>query len=205
MGAKTRGAPSPGRIARRRWFVAIAKVLLPMLALALLATIALWQDLTNNSARARFSYRRGGLDGAVGLILEPRYHGVDERNRPYTVTAASGRQNGPERFDLVEPKADVTLENGTWMMVQSRKGVFIQHSNQLDMSGDVTVYRDDGTTMQTAAATVDLKAGAATSAEMVHVEGPFGTLDAQGFAALDRSSVMQFSGPGRLVLNGSKR
>jgi lipopolysaccharide export system protein LptC len=37
---------------------------------------------------------------------------------------------------------------------------------------------------------------------MVHAEGPFGTLDAQGFALTDKGSVIQFTGPGRLVLNG---
>ena len=32
-------------------------------------------------------------------------------------------------------------------MVQSKHGVFLQHSNQLDLSQDVVLYRDDGTTM----------------------------------------------------------
>jgi lipopolysaccharide export system protein LptC len=88
------------------------------------------------------------------------------------------------------------------MMVQAARGVYMQGSNQLDLSGDVTLYRDDGTTLTTDAVTVDLGAGAASSAAKVHVEGPFGTLDAQGFTVLDRGTAVQFSGPGRLVLNG---
>ena len=41
---------------------------------------------------------------------------------------------------------------------------------------------------------------------MTHVEGPFGTLDAQGFAMLDRAiAVIQFTGPGRMVLNGGSK
>ena len=77
----------------------------------------------------------------------------------------------------------MTLADGTWLMLQSKHGVYLQHANQLDLSHDVTLYRDDGTTMTTASASVDLKNGAAASAEPTHAEGPFGTLDAQGFTA----------------------
>ena len=33
-------------------------------------------------------------------------------------------------------------------------------------------------------------------------EGPFGTLEAQGFAVVDQGAVIQFTGPARLVMNG---
>jgi len=68
----------------------------------------------------------------------------------------------------------------------------------------VHIYRDDGTTLTTSTAAVDLKAGAAAGADMVHAEGPFGTLDAQGFALIDKGAVIQFSGPGRLILNSAQ-
>ncbi|MBV9539193.1 MAG: LPS export ABC transporter periplasmic protein LptC [Acidisphaera sp.] len=204
VGAIARRAPSAGGMARRRLLVRAAKIVLPVLALAILTVMVLWQDLIGDPTRARFSYRRGLLEAVSGQIADPRYRGIDERNRPYSVTASSATQHGPELFDLVEPKADVTLENGAWMMVTARNGVFVQHRNVVDLSGNVTIYRDDGTTLQTDAATVDLKAGAASSASMTHVEGPFGTLDAQGFAALDRGDVVQFPGPGHLLLNAAK-
>ena len=59
----------------------------------------------------------------------------------------------------------------------------MQHASQLDLSHDVVLYRDDGTTLRTESASIDLKNGAAANAEPVHAEGPFGTLDAQGFTA----------------------
>ena len=90
-------------------------------------------------------------------------------------------------------------------MSQSRTGVYAPHDGQLDLTGDVLLYRDDGMTLTTDTATIDLKAGAATGAERVHAEGPFGTLDAQGFALTDRGGVIQFTGPGRLVLNGKQK
>ena len=191
------------RLARRRWSVGVAKWLLPMFALALLASIALWPELARESDSARYSYRRDAVMPQSGVMTQATYHGVDERGRPYTMTAATARQVSPERVNLTEPKGDITLESGNWILVQSRRGVYLQHLGDLDLSRDVQIYRDDGTTIATEAATVDLKAGAAAGAAMVHAEGPFGTLDAQGFALTDKGSAIQFFGPGRMVLNAA--
>ena len=53
--------------------------------------------------------------------------------------------------------------------------------------------------MRTSSAAIDLKNGAAAGAEPVHAEGPFGTLDAQGFTVTDKGAAMQFAGPAHLV------
>ena len=203
--SRLRRPPSPGRIARRRFMILLAKLALPALALALLTTMALWPELKRSAADVRWNLHQMIPEVAGDTVIDARFHGIDERGRPYTVTAEQATQVGPDRFNLVTPKGDVTLQSGTWLMLQSKDGVYRKQENALDLSHAVTLYRDDGTTMQTASATVDVKAGAATSAEMTHVEGPFGTLDAQGFAMTDSGAVVQFTGPGRLILNGGKK
>jgi lipopolysaccharide export system protein LptC len=136
-------------------------------------------------------------------LTDARYRGVDEQGRPYTVTAATAEQVTQDRINLTAPKADIALANGTWLMLQSKHGVYLQNSNQLDLSKDVTLYRDDGTTVTSASASIDLKLGAAAGAEPTHAEGPFGTLDAKGFTITDKGTAIQFIGPAHLVLNGS--
>ena len=191
-------------IARRRWAVGIAKRLLPIVALALLSVVALWPELSRDAEQARLTISRDRTVPESGEMTAASYHSVDDRGRPFTMTAAVARQVSAERINLTQPMGDMTLESGNWLMVQSRRGVYLQRIGSLDLSEDVQIYRDDGTTLATAAATVDLKAGAAASAEMVHAEGPFGTLDAQGFAVVDKGAVIQFTGPGRLVLNAAR-
>jgi lipopolysaccharide export system protein LptC len=78
----------------------------------------------------------------------------------------------------------------------------MRKEQQLDLSRDVVMYRDDGTTMTTATATVAMKDGAASSASPTHVEGPFGTLDAAGFITTDKGAAIQFWGPVQAELNG---
>ena len=137
----------------------------------------------------------------LGLELEMK---TDARGRPYTMTATSAVQVSPQRIDMTAPKGDVVQENGSWLMVEAQRGVFVQHAGQLDLSGDVVLYRDDGLTLRTQSTAVDMKQGAAASNEQTHAEGAFGTLDAQGFALVDKGSVVQFTGPARLVLNAAQ-
>lgn len=196
--------PTARRIARRRWRVTFAKWILPVVALALLTTIALWPELNRDVINAHLAARGGG-EPESGNLTKARYNGVDEHGRPYTVTADFARQVTPDRIDLTAPIGDMTMEGGSWMRGAGRQGVYMQQSGQLDLSGNVILYRDDGITMHTDTATMNIKAGAAASAALVHVEGPFGTIDAQGFTVLDRGAVVQFTGPARMVLNGETK
>jgi lipopolysaccharide export system protein LptC len=203
-GSRLRTPPTAGRIARRRFFITVTKWVLPIGALGLLALIAVWPEIDRAASKARLAMNTvsGELEG--GKLVNARYNGVDEKGRPYTFTAATARQLDPERVGLTMPKGDITLENGTWLMLTAKDGTFLQRSNQLDLMNDVTLYRDDGTTMQTASVSIDLKIGAAGGSEPTHVEGPFGTLDAQGFTVMDNGSAIDFPGPAHVVLNAAE-
>jgi lipopolysaccharide export system protein LptC len=188
-------------LARRRHRITVAKFLLPGVALLLLVSLAVWPEVERIEAGAHAVVTRIG-DVAAARVTDATYHSVDAQGRPYTVTATIAQQDGPERINLTMPKGDITLQNGTWVMVKAKQGVFMQHSNLLDLSHDVTLYRDDGTTLVTPSASLDLTRGAAAGSEPVHAEGPFGTLEAQGFTATDKGTSIEFAGPAKLVLNG---
>ncbi len=213
--ATPRSVPTPAQDLRRRWLVTIAKRVLPLAALGLLALLTVWPELTTEADRARFSYRQASVTPQGGVLRDASYTGVDESGQRYTLTATSARQMiggpdgggrfGADRTMLKDPAGDIALAGGGWLMVQSAQGVYMQRDGQLDLSGEVTLFRDDGIEMQTNAVTIDLKAGAALGAEQVHVQGPFGTLDAQGFAVTDRGATWHFVGPARLRLDGAGR
>lgn len=199
---RPRTAPSAAELARRRLRVRLAKVLLPVLGLLLLASIALWPEIARLSDRERVTFKRLAsptIDGA--RIRDARYHGVDDHGQPYTLTAREAIQIGPDRVDLTAPSGDALGSGGNWTILRAHDGVYQPQSDVLDLSGDVTVYRDDGTVLRSDVATIDLKQGMAVGESRVHAEGPFGTLDAQAYALADKGSVVQFAGPARLKLN----
>ena len=204
-GMRRAAAPTARRMARRRRLVGLAKWGLPTLAAVLLASIAAWPELVRVTDHGRISFRRAfQVEPESGRMVQPRYKGVDERNRPYTITATTAQQTSAERIALTDPKGDVVTESGTWIMVQAKAGVYIQHLSLMDLSNDVTLYREDGTVLQTDTAALDLKRGAATSSDKTHAEGPFGTLDAQGFTLVDKGAVIQFDGASHAVLNAAQ-
>lgn len=208
---RTRAVPKARRIRRRRVLILWTKWLLPLCAVLLLGSIAIWPELDRARDAGRVAFRRTfGLDPDAARLTDPRYRGVDARGRPYTITADSGQQVGTalagnDRINLVEPRGDSTLENGGWVYVRAKDGVFSQRLGQLDLSHDVIMYRDDGTTLSSETATMDTKSGTISTDTRTHAEGPFGVLDAQGYTLLDKGAVVQFTGPARLVLNGDRK
>ena len=181
------------------------KRLLPLDALLLLSLVILWPEISrHNPARVSYRLATGGMDAAdQGSMTKAHYEGIDQSGRPYTMTADQAVQTDADTVLLTEPAGDMTMKNGTWLMVESHDGVYHAHAQHLDLSDHVVLYRDDGTTVRTSKANVDLKASTASGQEVVNADGPFGTLDAHGFAITDHGARLRFTGPAKLVLDGS--
>jgi len=208
-----RRVPNAGEIARRRRLLRWTKWVLPVGALLLLASIAAWPELDRSMRSARLGLKQVTqvrLDS--GRMLSARYRGLDTHNRPYMLTADEAQQAGNgtpgissgDRINLTRPVADTLTEGGSWIRISAADGVYMQHTQLLDVTRDVTLYRDDGIMMTSPAADIDLKRGIIASNDWVHAEGPFGILDAQAYLLSQRDGLAQFRGPGRLILNDDR-
>ena len=202
--SRQRRAPRPGQLARRRVLVGLAKRLLPVLALGLLAVVVFWPEIEGNEDRSRVSFRRVSQPRAESLrVVSPRYQDVDELSRPYTVTARAAQQLGAEQvLDLEAPRADMVLTDGGWVHVSADSGRYDRPRHHLDLAGDVTIHHDNGMTLRTAEAAVEVEAGAASGNAPVAAQGPFGTLESEGFRLKERGAVVVFTGRAHAVLEG---
>ena len=99
-------------LARRRHRITLAKFILPGAALLLLCTIAAWPEVERIEGGARTAIAHITGDITAARVTGATYHSVDAQGRPYTVTAATAQQDGPERVNLTLPKGDITLQNG---------------------------------------------------------------------------------------------
>src|ERR1700744_1467490 len=86
---RVRGVPTAGKIARRRFVITMTKWMLPFVAMGLLSTIALWPEIDAATTKARLAMNHISGEVEGGKLLDARYNGVDEKGRPYTVTAAT--------------------------------------------------------------------------------------------------------------------
>ncbi len=204
--SRSRWTPSAGQIARRRVAVQLGKWLLPLAGVGLLLAIAVWPELDRMEDRARVSFRRviQTQPDAVRL-MDPRYQGLDEENRPFTVTADVATQTeNADIVDLDRPRADVLLTDGSWVLLESNDGRFDKGRHRLDLWGDVTLWQDGGNLLVTAAAEVQLQEGSASGDKPVAAQGPFGTLVSEGFRLTERGQVVIFTGRSRAVLEGGQ-
>ena len=103
-------------------------------------------------------------------------------------------------MDLEFPKADLTLQGGAWLALAAETGVFLKSSQTLDLAGKVNLFHDRGYEIRTERARIDLKQGTASGDVAVTGQGPFGTLQSEGFQLLNQGRRILFTGKARLVL-----
>jgi lipopolysaccharide export system protein LptC len=186
-------------------FVQVAKVMLPAAAVGLIALVILWPHLRTEDLRFRIGFAaiKSNVDGDPNL-LNPRYVGTDEDHQPYAVTADIAKKLDGEGMDvrigLELPKADITLKDGTWLVLTAENGIYARRNKTLDLSGAVNLFHDSGYEFRTDKAQVDLARGIAEGDRPVRGQGPFGTLNAEGFRLLNKGRTIVFTGKSKMIL-----
>src|SRR3546814_2051917 len=90
-------------------------MLLPAIALGLVALVVIWPQLLRDPGEVVLRGERITPSDADTLrVANPRYVGVDEKQRPYEIIADSARQERESSNDvhLVHPQADLPTEGG---------------------------------------------------------------------------------------------
>lgn len=175
---------------------------LPVLTLIVIVVVLVWPVLFSRAGFRLGSAPTSGGGDAYAQMNNPQFTGVDKRDQYYTVTASSATQRraGEEIFELAAPKADWSLNDGSWMAVTSESGRFDKKQKQLDLVGHVTLFQDRGYELTTETATVDLSTGNASGDKPVQGQGPAGTIESEGFQLLDKGQVVIFTGQAKLLL-----
>jgi lipopolysaccharide export system protein LptC len=183
-------------------FVDLMRWLLPLAALVLIAILIGWPGRDNGDGNLTLSFVNMGRQDESLRMISPRYVGTDSHGQPFVVTADAARQDEADQdlitLDAVE--ADVTLEDGHWIVLQSPTGLYNRHEETLEMHEWVNIYSDDGHQFNAHDVTLDLANGLASSISPVHGQGPKGLLDAEGFKILDGGKRTRFEGGVKLVI-----
>lgn len=186
-------------------FVKSTKIMLPLFALGVVGLIIAWPHLNgDDTLKVGFASVNLSDDAAPGMD-NARYMGTDEKHQPYSVTADLARivGNSGDVVDLELPKADLTLEDGTWLVLTANAGRYTREPAMLDLNGGVNLFHDTGYEMTTDQLIVDLKAGSAEGNTPLSGHGPFGEVKARGLKLIDKGRVIYFTGPAQVILYAS--
>ncbi len=198
-------APRRVNVGYSLW-VSFLKLALPAIAAGLVMLVFLWPQLNPNNSRFRLTPMRVGIeDFQDQRLVNPRYTGVDANNQPFAVTAAAATQASTtdETLNLQDPKADITLSNGTWLALIAEAGAYNQKAQSLELLGSVSLFHDQGYEVSTSRASIDLAAGTAQGNEAVSGHGPAGMIEAEGFRLFDKGERILFTGKARLVFQAA--
>lgn len=183
--------------------VAVLKVTLPLIALVMLGLVLAWPRLNPDPREFRLGAAQIAADAGADAsrMIRPRYLGTDENNQPFAVVAETATHAGSaDRILLAQPKADVTLKDGSWVAVNAREGLYDRVRQTLGLRGEVQIFHDAGYEFRTEAADIDMAAGTARGDRRVEGQGPFGHLVAEGFEILDKGGRIVFTGKAKLEL-----
>ena len=206
--ARPRRPPVGRPWAGRSRFARLMKFGLALIAAALIAVVVGWPgDATRDDGfRLASIFRQGDQVDEPGMV-NARYVGTDGHKRPFVITAerASPVADDPDTIVLNALQADITLDNGAWLALSAKSGLFRRDLEILELHGPVSLFSDDGYEFNAESVKLDISEGKIESDRPVRGQGPLGLLDARAFHLADEGKRLVFSGGVKVVLFPGKR
>lgn len=182
--------------ARRSRIVNLLKIALPLAAIGLIGTLAIYSVIYKPSGDIGFSFSSKGTEDNTVVMHNPRFVGTDKNSEPFEIHALKARQN-PSEPSLVEMTAingEMRLTSGEGLHLVADTGKLDTTNRILVLTGPITMTSSDGYKVTTTEAHADLQAGLLTGQQPVLAVGPFGSLNATSFEIDRDARTAKFGG-----------
>jgi lipopolysaccharide export system protein LptC len=173
------------------------RVVLPAVALVTLGVVLLWPRI-----RAEFHHpTTTSAEERQAKMVKGRYVGSDSHGRPYTITYDSARQaSGGGPITMINPLAELTLQNGHWVVVKADEARYDQTAATIDLRGHVELLHDEGYQFASERARVEFNKNLIWTDRAVTGQGPKGEIVARGLREVNNGDTIVFTGPARMIL-----
>jgi lipopolysaccharide export system protein LptC len=177
-------------------FVRIMKVMLPVIALSLVAMVILYSANGRDGDTIRITTTQLNDITADRALLAPKLVGTDGRGQPFTVTAkgASVEPGKARLMTIDDVKADITMQDKSWLQVGATEGVLDVEGKTLDLKRTINIYSDRGYECQTEQARYDFGSGVLKGDTPIKCQGPLGVIAARRFEGMKDPGILKFSG-----------
>ena len=171
--------------------------------MSLLVVVVAWPEFANDADRFRIPEAVGPIGTSRPQVLNARVLGVDSQSRPFQITAdtsALKNDEGREFYFLEKPKADIVLQDGSWVALTAIDGEYEEDTKFLYLVGNVNVFHDAGHEFSTPKARFNLGDRSALGNDPVEGQGPLGTLQSEGFRIFDGGDRVLFTGKAQMFV-----
>lgn len=187
--------------------VGTAKVVLPLLALALLSTLFLVARRIDTEAAIPYATVDVRELARAARIGEPRYAGMTADGAAITVTAARAvpGDTALSTLQATDLTAQIDLADGTVVGITAPLGRLDTPGGTAELAGGAVITLSTGWRAQTATLTTALDATRVVAETRIDATGPLGDLTAgameltQGARPADAGPVLLFTGGVRLL------
>ncbi|GAB4577263.1 MAG: LPS export ABC transporter periplasmic protein LptC [Rhodothalassiaceae bacterium] len=182
-------------------YVALMRILLPVLALLIAGMSFLWPVFTGGETS--FLLNKDSMPGAgrsvrtVGAV----FRGTDNAGRQYVIAAEEALQADPDAplIRLTALDAGIALADGREAAFHADEGLYVTRSDRLSVPGAVRIETSDGYRLEGADAEIDLKERTLSSEKPVAGTGPLGRVSADGVHIDLESGKAEFIGHVRML------
>ena len=160
------------------------RILLPIIAIAIMAAIITWPRFQDNPKKFRLVNSSNIVaDDVAQNIVNPRFTGFDKNKQPFSITAnsASPKEGNSEQISLSKPTADFLTVDGGWVAISSAEGTYSLEKKELELEGVVNVFHDEGHQIKTSSVKIDFDKSTAFGTQKLEGQGPLGNIVSSGF------------------------
>jgi lipopolysaccharide export system protein LptC len=197
--------PPDRRAVPHGWIPKAAKIVLPVVALALAVLVFFWSKVNLEVIRLQISETEVTPEDIDAIsMLNARFAGRDERNRQFIVTAETATQSiaDDDMIDLRNITANIVLANGARVTIDADAGRLRREDKLLSLSGTVNLNHDRGYALRTTSVDIDLDEKTASGTAPVTGSGPDGEVSADGFRIAEDGNVIELVGRSKLRIDG---
>ncbi|MGB0719940.1 MAG: LPS export ABC transporter periplasmic protein LptC [Bdellovibrionales bacterium] len=180
------------------------KIILPIFAGALIILIFNWEQFNRDTIEPVKNEMeiKAEAEDAKNELLNPRFESLDDKGRPYVLTARRAVQ-GEDQNDWVQleqPAGQTDFDGGVRASITADQGAYSQQDEYLKLNENVTLTYDQSYVMTMETLDIDLNRQTAQSDSPIDAKGPEGTLKATGVRADQHTQKVVFPGPATLIL-----
>lgn len=152
------------------------------------------------------SYEKMGHVENDLAMMKPRLTGSDDKGNPFVITADAAVQDpkNAKRATLRNIEADVATSGGAWVNARARTGHVDMGAGQLELTGGIALYSDNGYELHTESAAIDLGKSIARGDRPVTGRGPLGAIRADSFEANRETRQLELKGHVRMTITRRK-
>lgn len=199
-----RGRAAGFDVLRYSKFVVLMKRVTSLGAIIVIGAVLLFFFIQRQPHKLSLSYEKMGSVQDDLAMIKPRLTGADVHGNPFVITAAAAIQDAhdPKKATLRQIEADMAAGQQGWVDARAATGLVDMTAHKLALSGGIDMFADNGYTLHTASAGVDLKSNIVTGNQPITGEGPLGTMRADHFRFDRASGLLTLEGNVHITMTG---